>query len=403
MGCSKCGSSSGCGCGSGCSPVSASQVILQPVPSGVRSCSPLSNTCGTPQPASPTPFYGCTPQCEEDNCKTLVYNYYSASICTQFAFNMPDCGESVNVYFQNVKVLPVGVYIWNESVGYLEVTAFNNQTGLATLLNNCNEGNASAGTQFQACTCFTVTAPPCDCASSSGVFLSTDFTAPAVDECTTISVTSVNGLSEGDTIALGSGTYVIGSIVSSTSISICNTGDGITPGTVVEAENSAGQLQYPIYVVSSCCSNIIILTDDQESSKSSGTILAGASGTFGPATISLSNTSTLNTLTVEVTYNLYGVMRPNATSAETHCTVDLQLSIDGGAFASLVINPFNLGDTAGGQALLTNVAITYTDIYTLAPGGTKSLAFQGVISNLGGNTILVDSVYVRGVAFGIAV
>lgn len=247
MSCSNCGNS-GCG-GCGCGRVNASQVILNPVPIGVRPCSPLSNTCGGSQPASPTPFYECAPQCQESHCQEIVNNYFSAAICTQYAATVPDCGENVSIYFQGVKVLPVGTYLWNQSIGYLEVTAFNSQTGLATLTNHCNEGNAAVGTNIPACTCFVASDPPNTCECENGPFLAEDFTAPDVDNCTTITVTSVEGIIVGGQISVADGIYTVDSLGEANSVVICNNGEGVTPGTVVHARNEAGELQYPILIV----------------------------------------------------------------------------------------------------------------------------------------------------------
>lgn len=240
MSCSNCGSG---GCG-GCS---GSRSSIAPFVSGCR-CGVSPCSCG--QPATPTPFYETSPQCQENHCKEVITKHFSSAICSSFAANMPACAATVTIYFQDVRVLPVGTFLWNEAVGYLEVTAFNFRTGAVTLLNNCNEGNVPAGTNIPACTCFTVSPPPC-CSDEdpNTPFVAEDFTAPADGDCTTISVTSIAGLVVGGEVAIGTGIYTLDSIVGPNTIVICNTGEGITPGTVVEARNEAGQLQYPITAI----------------------------------------------------------------------------------------------------------------------------------------------------------
>src|SRR4029078_7777850 len=84
-----------------------------------------------------------------------------------------------------------------------------------------------------------------------------DFTAPAVSSCTTITVTSTTTLRAGDVISIGTGSYSIDTILSDTVMTICNDGDGITPGTVVVAQDGAGNFQYPIAVLSNCCDDIL--------------------------------------------------------------------------------------------------------------------------------------------------
>jgi len=73
---------------------------------------------------------------------------------------MPECDAIAQVYFSNVKTLPVGAYLWASSVGFLEVLSFNHQTGQATLRNNCESANVAVGTAIPACTCFMVGVAP---------------------------------------------------------------------------------------------------------------------------------------------------------------------------------------------------------------------------------------------------
>lgn len=242
----------GCDCGSlncsgncGCTNANVGQIILQPA--GVRPCSPLAGTCGSSACSTPEPYYNSEPQCQENHCQQIITNNFASAICVRYAFNIPDCGETANIYFEGVTILPVGAYLWHETYGYLEIAAFNKQTGLATVINHCNDDNAPVGTNIPACTCFVVTDPPQeDQINPFTPYVAEDFTAPANGNCTTISVTTTSGLIIGGSIQIGSGTYTLDEINNPTTIVICNEGEGITPGTVVEARNEAGQLQYPI-------------------------------------------------------------------------------------------------------------------------------------------------------------
>lgn len=368
MGCSSCGKVSGCGCG----PVNASQVILQPVPAGARPCSPLSNTCGTGQPATPAPYYECSSQCEESHCQEIVYNYYSASICTTYAFNMPTLGETVNAYFLGVKVLPVGAYLWHEDFGYLEVTSFNNQTGQATLLNNGNDGNAAAGTNIPACTCFVIAPPPC-CELNpdpSTPYLAENFTAPADGDCTTITVTSVSGLSVGGQITIATGIYVLDEILTPTTIVICNEGDGLPAGTVVQAKNGAGQFQYPIISISvSPCS-------DSATPSSTGSIVVCSSGsttTLDGATVGMVPVLT-DATTNEVQFDVPPCTASSNVSSGSVlvCSSGDQSILDGASEGQVVVlsNATTNASVYSSSGLVGSTQVTTPEDFSLTPVNT---------------------------------
>lgn len=428
MGCSSCGKVSGCGCG----PINASQVILQPVPAGARPCSPLSNTCGTGQPATPAPYYGCSSQCEESHCQEIVYNYYSASICTTYAFNMPACAETVNVYFSGVKVLPVGAYLWNETYGYLEVTAFNNQTGLATLLNHCNEGNAAVGTNVPACTCFVVSDPPQEVPVNPFVpYVAEDFTAPADGDCTTITVTTVAGLVVGGLITIGTGIYVLDEILTPTTIVICNEGDGLPAGTVVEAENEAGQLQYPITLLQSnpcTATNVsegkVVVCTDGTSKGLSGTnvgdalVLSNATTELGKyvslgqaaenilgaeedftldaadpdhtspvITFGIVNSNSLKPMAIHVTISLkFELENMNAPMALTYV---ISQQIDGGGYVDMKRLNVSYGEIEQLNGTKPFELVAH-NVYTLAPLGVVNLQYNGSILGVLGGLDAVD-------------
>lgn len=439
--------SCGCGCGNsnctggcGCGSTPGSQVILtqqNPFPCGVRPCSPLNPTCQAPLCASPEPFYASVPQCQENHCQQIFQSFFQAAICTQFAFNIPGCGESAQVYFQNVSVLPVGAYLWQANYGYLQVISFNSQTGLAVLLNNCNEGNASPGTSVPACTCFVVTPEPTQTPDPVNTpFVAVDFTAPAISDCLDITVTSINGLGENQTVAIGAGLYTLDHIVSPTIINICNNGSGITPGTVVIAKNSAGQFQYPISVIATNpCDNpsqasgvpmicksgtlcpltsghvgdVLSLTstvtevaqydtrgfDAQNSITSQTTInnlAAAATYTSGILTFSITNPSTLKTMGILINLNCYIFTTSN--SATTNIlNFSLQESVNGGGYASINTDiwnttSFTTGPTTGFYFI--NRPFSYT--HSLAAGATVTLAYKFAVLNNSGGAQTINSI-----------
>ncbi len=259
--------------------------------------------CTVPGTSCPEPYYSQDPFCQEDHAR----NQYIVSLYTTLkvtaSWNIPACGTTAVINFASLKSLVVGSNLWNPTYGYFEVTAVDLDTGNVTVKNNCVDGNAAVGTQVPACADFVVTPPPC-CTGGGGQnpglnpYVAIDFTAPAVSTCLDITVTSVNGLSVGHLVQIGSGTYRVSGISSATVINICNDGAGITPGTSVIAKNAGGDYQYPIILIdSNVCNNTAV---------TSGAILVCKAGVEQPLS-GLSNgmvpvliDSTTNT--VEYTY-----------------------------------------------------------------------------------------------------
>jgi hypothetical protein len=216
------------------------------------SCQSTSCSCSSSCPATPQPYYAAGSPCLEDSCASTTTVKVYGSVRAENSFNMPACAGSVQIKISNVQSLTVGAYLWNPSVGYLQIIAYDQTTGLITAQNNCDVGNAAAGTAFPGCLDFVVTAPPPASASGSsptGIFVAIDFTAPNNGTCLLITVTGVDGLSVGKNVQIGSGTYRIGAIPSATTIEICNDGAGIVPGSPVIAKNGAGAYQYPLVLI----------------------------------------------------------------------------------------------------------------------------------------------------------
>lgn len=222
-------------------------------------CKCKTSCCQEVVPSTPSPFYNEASVCVQDHNSCTVINKFAASVKVANAFNMPDCDQSAELNIPGLKDITIGSYLWNAGVGYLQVVSFNAFDEIVTVQNNCNTGNASPGTTVPVCTLFTVTDPPSESGggpSPTGIFVAIDFTAPDVGDCLLITVTGVDGLAVGKDVAIGSGVYRLQAINSSTTITICNDGDGITPGSPVIARNGAGQYQYPITLIDvNACTN----------------------------------------------------------------------------------------------------------------------------------------------------
>lgn len=441
--------------------MSASQVILQPACAGSR-CGSSSGGCGTcnsspcccpGNPSTPTPYYGCAPQCTENHCETIVYNYFATAICTQYAANMPGCGETVTLYFPNVKILTVGSFLWNTDIGYLEVQSFNPQTGQAVLINNCNDGNASIGDAIAACTCFDVVDPPtADNDPTDFPFVAIDFVAPNNGDCITINVTSVNGLSEGGKIAIGTGFYILDSILNPDQIRICNEGEGITPGTTVVAKNDAGQYQYPItsvqtnpcaedaeeeatvvgcvdgllvpletpvlgdaLVVSGVSDNLsqfVTLGFDAQDTLGAGvdtTINAGASYVGTVITHTVTNSHPYKAMKVNVTVSLtFSVAPLGVTNGAVGLDYKVENQVNGGGYIEMkhnscavivILDSPDLFLEVGGQQLVCH------GIYTIGPSSSSTINWKYTIEadNTNDHPAAIQDAVLQVTTFGVAV
>jgi hypothetical protein len=253
MACTTCGSSYPCGC---------------------RSSSPSSNCpsqgCCTPVPSTPVPYYQCAPVCAEDHTKKITIQQFYTTVKVDNTWNIPACGETAVLSVAGLKSVEPGAYLWASEYGYFEIVSFDAANGEVTVQNNCNEGNAAVGTSVPACTDFIVSDPPCDCTDDSNVCVEIDFTAPDVDDCIDITLTATSGLTAGDTVQIGSGFYFLQEIKPNNIVTICNQGEGITPGTSVIAKDSNGNYQY--------CLSVISVNPCGRDAVSQGTVLVCAGG-----------------------------------------------------------------------------------------------------------------------------
>lgn len=268
--CTTCGGIN-CGCKSN---VTCSQVAGV-IPAGIRACSPLAG-CGNVLSSSVTPFYNQASQCQENNCQQVNIISFCPTVKNDNAFNMPACGQQATFVSSELScAIQVGSYLWSDTYGYLEVVAFDNNTKQVTIQNNCNEDNAAPGTKITACSEFTnVDPPPPEINPNDRPCLAIDFTAPDVGDCIDITVTNTNGLQVGYLVTIGSGVYRVDGLVSATVITICNDGEGITPGTPVIALNASGDFQY--------CFGIISVNPCEEDPVDEGTVLVCNEGVIRP-------------------------------------------------------------------------------------------------------------------------
>lgn len=356
------------------------------------SCNQYPCTCGN----QAVPYYTSNISiCPEDNCQKIYQPQFKFALCPDESWNIPLCGSSAFLSVDGVVGVSLGSFIWNENYGYFEITGINIAKGLVQITNGCIEGNAPPGTEIPKCTCFVVTDAPPSTVNPSDFFpfVAIDFTAPANGDCVDITVTSVNGLSVGDTIQIGAGFYTVDHFVSTTVINICNDGSGITPGSAVIAKDAFGNYVYPITVTGTCCTTLTaevavinaeiaalqsgFATVDQIASVTNTAVslpVAGDTLTTAAIALTFTNTSTSKNMRVMVEFialATYGVVHfvPATPPDYTYVVFDIVVAINGGGYSTIF--PLTLKSTEG-PALDVPAAVLYkqvigTQVYTVTP------------------------------------
>lgn len=190
--------------------------------------------------------------CESTSC-SCNSNLYVTNSST---FTVPACGETATMYIAGARRVPVGTYLYADSVGYLKVTTIIDDCSLKVELTQevcdaeCNV--ASPGSTIAACTKFIVTALGCG-VLSSGTFslnpcLTTCFYSPASGESVTIGVSSVGNIVTGSIVSIGGYQYTVVTVIDSETITIRNDGDGAPTNTYFDCDDNCN---YPVTVVTS--------------------------------------------------------------------------------------------------------------------------------------------------------
>lgn len=235
-------------------PANTSQLpagSLQPVASAC--------TCGTSCKSScPTPTTQASP-CEEDHCKEVVINNFSATVKTTSSFNFPAIGSSAKVKLANVTSLIPGQILWNQGVGRLHVLDFDTVTREVTLNNlgdSCTTTGAAVGELIQSCTEFGVSIPECNTGGggsggTAGPYLAADFVAPGNGNCANAKVTTVIGLALNDIVSVSGFQYRINQIYDTETIELCDEGEGAPLGQVIEWDPNCDEIpDIPLIVLS---------------------------------------------------------------------------------------------------------------------------------------------------------
>lgn len=234
-----------CDSGTCVAPI-ASACIVENCSCGCNPCQ-----CGNAYQAAPTPYY--SQACDVQETHQEIYNTqtFITAISTVSSFNMPSAGSVIGgVVLQGVQKLQVGSWIWNITYGYLKVTAFDFASGTISVENPNYPGNASPGTLIPACTMFNVVDPPNqigdECDDPTHSFLIANFTVPVVGASINVSVSNLVGIYVNNNVQIGTGTYLVTSIIDNNTITIKNEGSGGVVGSTIYAKDTYGRCITPV-------------------------------------------------------------------------------------------------------------------------------------------------------------
>lgn len=335
--------------------------------------SPLNTSCesneiNTSTCSEPCAIEECSvPPCPENHCTEIVITQFSNALQIRNEWVVPECGGQATILVSNLVLVHPGSFLWSAQYGYFEIMSLNEATGQLTVQNNCDSGNAAPGTTVAACTTFIVSDPPCVSITVNNPYVAEDFIAPNNGDCVVISVTNTEGLVEQSDVYISTGVYRVNSIVTPTTIEICNDGAGLIGGTEVIAIGVNGELQYPIIP-----SNTTTVTSN--TGNATPDIIDSTNLTiFAAATLSIPNPSSTRSMHVfySVTGNIYGsaidasgnLFGIQSTIAET---------VDG-------VGPVTVRDDRQDFYAKFNTAtdfsreVSYSGVDTVAPGGTFTL------------------------------
>lgn len=196
---------------------------------------------------------------------------------------MPNEDETFDVTVSDTQHLSPKCWIWNASVGYLEVVKYSLYNSTITVRNLGRRENAKLGTEFPTCMEFLITAPTAlDPYNPLSTCLAADFNSPTVGQEAYMSVGSTYVLKVEDQIIVdGDYRYEVTQVVNPTTLKVRNEGLG-KDGIIEVGCNSC----VPVQVVSNlnCCP---IPTGDLTSNTSVLTIDTGYDVLLDNATLTL--------------------------------------------------------------------------------------------------------------------
>ena len=177
-------------------------------------------------------------------------------------FEMPAVDDTTVLVLRECADLVPHCWIWNESVGYLEVVAYSGYDIYVTVKNVGMKENATSGTIFPSCMEFLITAPNATPIIDNTVTcLRADFKCPTVGQEALMSVDSTSAIRTGDLIIVDTRyQYLVTEIINEHTMKVLNEEKGKEGGVINVNCNECVPVK--IFESTHCCEALQEQVDD---------------------------------------------------------------------------------------------------------------------------------------------
>lgn len=177
-------------------------------------------------------------------------------------FEMPAVNDTTVLVLRECADLVPHCWIWNESVGYLEVVTYSGYDIYVTVKNVGMKENATSGTIFPSCMEFLITAPNATPIIDNTVTcLRADFKCPTVGQEALMSVDSTSAIRKGDLIIVDTRyQYLVTEIINEHTMKVLNEEKGKEGGVIDVKCNECVPVK--IFESTHCCEALQEQVDD---------------------------------------------------------------------------------------------------------------------------------------------
>ena len=292
----------------------------------------------------------------------------SNKVIIKNSFVMPYIDDTVDVTVSDTKDLSPNCWLWNESVGYLQVIKYSPYSDIITLENIGRKENALHGTVFPTCMEFLISAPTAlDLYNNMSTCLAADFNSPSEGQEALMSVDSTYVMKADDQIIVDREyRYLIVEVINSTTLKVRNEGMGKEGIIEVGCDSCV-----PVQVVSklNCCP---IPSGDLISNTSILSIADGIDALLSNAIITLDTDLSKYNNTVSKFITLNDVPRGTLSSSTTVLgvsggnnnvlgNISLSLDTDLSKYNNTTSAFITLGDIPRGNLFTNSTVLTVID------------------------------------------
>lgn len=155
-------------------------------------------------------------------------------LVSKYSFEMPDVGDITTLTVSNCASISPNCWIWNTSVGYLEVIDFKEPE--VTVRNLGRIENAKAGSEFPSCMEFLIVAPDSlPLYDPTVTCLAADFISPEVNDTAIMVVVDTSKIRETDVLIIDRKyRYTVVAVIDEHQLEVRNEGWGKEPGEVID-------------------------------------------------------------------------------------------------------------------------------------------------------------------------